>query len=102
MRVGQTDSAEGADGVAMHELSLAMEICRIAESHVEPGQARRIVEVVVEVGDAAGVEPDNLALCLDVLLAHPPFAGARARLDRRSGDVLRVSYLEVEDGGPDD
>ncbi|MDH3495401.1 MAG: hydrogenase maturation nickel metallochaperone HypA [Gemmatimonadota bacterium] len=86
----------------MHELSLAMEICRIAESHVEPGQARRIVEVGVEVGDDAGVEADNLAFCLEVLLGQPPFAGARARLNRQVGDVLRVSYLEVEDGRADD
>jgi len=86
----------------MHELSLAMEICRIAEERVGAAACAAVVAVGVDVGDDAGVEPANLEFCLDALLREPPFAGARPIVTRRPGDVLAVSYLEVDDDRPDD
>jgi Zn finger protein HypA/HybF involved in hydrogenase expression len=86
----------------MHELSLAVEICRIAERAVGPGGTRRIREVTVAVGDAAGVEPSSLSFCLETLLDEPPFHHARPRLVRETGDALRVCALEVDDDDPDD
>jgi Zn finger protein HypA/HybF involved in hydrogenase expression len=82
-------------------MSLALEICRIAEQAAGPERVGQVVEVGVQVGDDAGVEPENLAFCLEVLLTQPPFAKAVPRLIRRPGDVLRVDYLEVDDGRPD-
>ena len=86
----------------MHELSLAHEICRIAEANAGALGAGAVREVAVEVGDDSGVEPENLSFCLEVLLSQPPFGQARPRLLHRQGDVLRVSYLEVDDGRTDD
>ena len=86
----------------MHELSVALEICRIAEEQAGPGQATNVTTVGVDVGEDAGVEVSSLAFCLGALLGQPPFAGAKPVLNRLPGDVLRVSYLEVEDGRPDD
>jgi Zn finger protein HypA/HybF involved in hydrogenase expression len=86
----------------MHELSLAHEICRIAEINAGAAGAAAVREVAVEVGDDAGVEPESLSFCLGVLLSQPPFRAARPRLIRAPGDVLRVRYLEVDDGRPDD
>lgn len=86
----------------MHELSVALEICRIAEEQLGPERTAQLVAVGVEVGDQAGVEPGNLVFCLEALLGSPPFRHARADLVRLSGNQLRVSYLEVEDGGPTD
>ena len=86
----------------MHEMSLALEVCSIAERHVPKEQLAQIVEVGLEVGDAAGIEADNLAFWLETLLANPPFKAARPVITRVPGDVLRVSYLEVDDGSPDD
>jgi Zn finger protein HypA/HybF involved in hydrogenase expression len=86
----------------MHEMSLALEVCSIAERHVPKEQLTQIVEVGLEVGDAAGIEADNLEFWLETLLANPPFKAARPVIKRVSGDVLRVSYLEVDDGSPDD
>jgi Zn finger protein HypA/HybF involved in hydrogenase expression len=85
----------------MHELRLASEICRIAETHAGPAGAAAIREVAVDVGDTSGVEPESLTFCLEVLLSQPPFAAARPRLFRLSGDELRVRYVEVDDGRPD-
>lgn len=86
----------------MHELSLALEICRLTEEQVGHDALGRVVTVAVEVGDDAGVDPSNLEFCLEVLLAEPPFVGATPRLLRLPGDDLRLSYLEVDDGRPDD
>ena len=82
----------------MHEMSIALEVCRIAEERA--GDAR-IVTVGVEVGDGAGVELSSLEFCLESLLAQPPFAGAKPDITRVAGDVLRVSYLDVDDGRSD-
>ena len=80
----------------MHEMSLAMEVCRLAEERLGDGVAA-LVAVGLEVGDESGVEPASLEFCLGALLAAPPFAGATVTLVRSPGDALRLAYLEVED-----
>lgn len=86
----------------MHEFSLALEVCRLAEAQVGVGDAGQIATVALEVGDDAGVEIENLQFCLEVLLGEPPFNGATPVIERCAGDTLRLDYLEVDDGSPDD
>jgi Zn finger protein HypA/HybF involved in hydrogenase expression len=83
----------------MHEMGVAMEICRIAEESVGTRAAPFVTEVAVVVGDQAGIEPSSLEFCLEALLAEPPFGKAVLRIVREPGDALRVEYLEVDDGG---
>ena len=83
-------------------MSLALEMCSIAERHVPREQVEQIVAVGIEIGEKAGIEADNLAFWLETLLASPPFKAARPVIERVEGDVLRVTYLEVDDGRPDD
>ncbi len=84
----------------MHELSLAMEVCRVTAEHMVSLEGQ-LVGVGVEVGDDAGIEPGNFAFCLEALLAGPPFDGARLEIIPARGDVLRLHHLEVDDGRPD-
>lgn len=86
----------------MHEMSLALEICRMAEERLGRDQLPDVVTVCLEVGDTAGVEVANLEFCLEALLAHPPFGSARPVIEQQPGDGLRLAYLEVDDGCPDD
>ena len=86
----------------MHEMGVALEICRIAEERVGTRGAPFVTEVAVIVGDDAGVEPSSLEFCLETLLAHPPFGGARVHIALEPGDALRVDYLEVDDDRPRD
>jgi len=86
----------------MHELSIALEVCRMAEERLEPEELPLLVSVGLEIGDEAGLEPANLQFCLEALLAAPPFTGARPVITRLPGDALRLTYLEVDDGRPDD
>jgi len=84
----------------VHEMTLALEICRITEEQVGRDALPRVREVGLLVGTDAGGEPDNLEFCLDALLSHPPFAGARVAMSTESGDDRRVTYLEIDDDGP--
>ena len=81
----------------MHEMSLALEVCRMAEERVGRDALPRVVAVGLEVGDRAGIVVDNFAFCLETLLAHPPFGEARPVIERSEGDVLRLAYLEIEE-----
>ena len=74
-----------------------MEIARIAEAKLGD-TAPQLVTVAVDVGDSAGVEFSSLEFCLEAVFATPPFAGAKPQIMRCAGDVLRVAYLEVDDG----
>ncbi len=85
----------------MHEMSIALEIARIAEEKLGAA-APQLVAVGVEVGDAAGVERSSLEFCLEAVLVTPPFRGARGTILPAQGDTLQVAYLEVDDGRPDD
>jgi Zn finger protein HypA/HybF involved in hydrogenase expression len=82
----------------MHEMSIALEVCRLVEERLGAA-THKLVAVGVTVGDQAGVEPANLTFCLEALLAEPPFRGAAPRVIREPGDALHLSYLEVLDDG---
>lgn len=86
----------------MHEMSLALDVCRIAEEYVGLDRLSDVRVVGLEVGDDAGIEIDSFEFCLEAVFAAPPFGRARAAIERSAGDVLRVTYLEVEDADPDD
>ena len=84
----------------MHELSIALEICRVIEEQLSPPQLPQLVELGLDVGEDTTIEVANLQFCLDTLLANPPFAGASVVITRGDGRDTRVSYLEVDDERP--
>ena len=86
----------------MHEMSIAHEVCRIAQEQVGEERCALVREVALEVGDLSGIEADNLLFWLEILLADPPFSGSRTVIHRVPGDVLSLRYLEIEDAGSPD
>ena len=86
----------------MHEMSFAQEICRITLERVGLKGCSQVVVVGVEVGNDSGVEADNLLFWLEILLKEDPFRQAAPVIHRVEGEVLRLGYLEVEDGGSED
>jgi Zn finger protein HypA/HybF involved in hydrogenase expression len=80
----------------VHELSLAVEIGRLAESQLGASVAR-CVAVGVEVGTESGIEPSALEFCLEAVLSQPPWTGARAVLEQPPGDRFQLAWLEIED-----
>lgn len=86
----------------MHELSLALEVCRQAEEVLEREHGVSVKRLAVEIGDNAGVEVENFRFCLDALLGEPPFSGTPAELTLTGGSDLRLAWVEVDDGRPVD
>lgn len=82
----------------MHDLSLALEVCRRAEEIRQKADAAAVTALGVEIGDHAGVELENFRFCLESLLQDPPFNGTKAELIPVDGDDLRLSWVEVDDG----
>jgi Zn finger protein HypA/HybF involved in hydrogenase expression len=80
-------------------MSIAMEICRIAEDQIGFAALPRVREIGLVVGSRSGVEPESLRFCLEALLVQPPFRGARPSLEFTTGDDLRVAYLDVDEAG---
>jgi Zn finger protein HypA/HybF involved in hydrogenase expression len=80
----------------MHELSLAIEIGRLAEEKLG-ASASRCVAVGVEVGTESGVEPSALEFCLEAVFSHPPWQRVRPVLERPPGDIFQVTWFEIED-----
>jgi Zn finger protein HypA/HybF involved in hydrogenase expression len=81
----------------MHEMSVALEVCRLAEEQVGREALPRVTGVGLEVGDRSGVVADNLVFCLDTLLTNPPFHAARAVVQQTRGEALRLEWVELED-----
>ena len=82
----------------MHDLSLALEVCRQAEDVLARAGGVAVQRVAVEVGTEAGVELENFRFCLDTLMQAPPFRGAPAELVTVGGSDLRLAWVEVDDG----
>lgn len=82
----------------MHDLSLALEVCRQAEDVLVRSGGVAVQRVAVEVGEEAGVEIENFRFCLDALMQAPPFRGAPAELVSVGGSDLRLAWVEVDDG----
>jgi len=51
----------------MHELSIAQSIMDVVLSEAQKAKARRVVKVTLKIGDLAGVVPDSLSFCFELL-----------------------------------
>jgi hydrogenase nickel incorporation protein HypA/HybF len=77
----------------MHELGITQEVVAIALDHAG---GRRVLRVVVEIGQLAAVLPDAVRFCFDLCCENTPAAGAvleiietpgRARCRQCGGEV---------------
>jgi len=66
----------------MHELGITRSIVSIVE---EAAGGRRVVRVTLDVGRHAGVMPEALAFCFDVLSKGTALDGARLDINEISG-----------------
>jgi hydrogenase nickel incorporation protein HypA/HybF len=51
----------------MHELGIAQSIMQIVLSEAERAKARKVLKVTIKVGELAGVLPDSLTFCFNLL-----------------------------------
>lgn len=81
----------------MHEMSVALEIARIAENKLG-ASVHELVGIAVDVGDDAGVDRSSLEFCLEAVFATPPFRNVKPTIVACAGETLSVAYLEIDDG----
>ena len=77
----------------MHELAITSNIVAIVR---EAAQGRRVVRVVLEVGRLAGVMPDAISFCFDVVSSGTLVQGAALSIVEVEGQDLKIKTMEVE------
>lgn len=65
----------------MHELTLSQSIVDLVVECAHKEGVRAVTRVVVEVGIAAGVEPDALRFCFDLVAANTLAKGAKLAIE---------------------
>jgi hydrogenase nickel incorporation protein HypA/HybF len=69
----------------MHELSLALEVIRIAENEADKIIGKSILEIDIEVGDLCGVEADTFKSALELLSKDSVLEETRINIIRSAG-----------------
>jgi len=69
----------------MHEIAIAEGIVRVAEQAARERGFDRVVAVIVEIGELAGVEPQALRFCFDAVTRGGAAAGARLEIESVPG-----------------
>ncbi|BBA68916.1 hypothetical protein YM18_0359 [Geobacter sulfurreducens] len=67
---------------AVHEMSITQNVVEICEKSAE---GRRIVAVVLEIGELSGVVPEAVEFCFEACTAGTLAEGARLSIDRVPG-----------------
>jgi Zn finger protein HypA/HybF involved in hydrogenase expression len=81
-------------GAFMHELAAAQDVVKTALAAAEAEGARRIVAIVLEIGDLYGVDQMRELIAME---AQGTIAeGARLDIEPVAGPNIRVESIEVE------
>jgi hydrogenase nickel incorporation protein HypA/HybF len=62
----------------MHEMSITQSVVEICEGHAG---GRRVIEVVLEIGELSGVVPDSIEFCFEACTKGTLLEGARLTLE---------------------
>jgi hydrogenase nickel incorporation protein HypA/HybF len=62
----------------MHEMSITQSVVEICEGHAG---GRRVIEVVLEIGELSGVVPDSIEFCFDACTRGTLLEGAKLTLE---------------------
>ena len=68
------------DIIAMHEMSIAINIVDIAVDTAHKDNAKKINEIIVEIGNLAGIIPESLIFCYDSACKNTMAEGSQLNL----------------------
>ena len=71
--------------LAMHELSLALEVVDLASREAEKNRIAAIMEITIEVGNLSGVEADAFEMALDLVVKDTLLENAGRKIIRITG-----------------
>jgi hydrogenase nickel incorporation protein HypA/HybF len=69
----------------MHELSLAEDVIKIAESELKKNNAHSVCEITIEVGNMSGVEADTFESALQILSGGSCIEKSEIKVIRKKG-----------------
>lgn len=82
----------------MHEAGVTQRILEVVTARAAEAEASRITEVHLEVGEAAGVDAEAIALHWPILALGTTAAGARLRVTEAPDPrTFRIVSLDVEE-----
>jgi hydrogenase nickel incorporation protein HypA/HybF len=76
----------------MHELAITQSIVDAITDRVGD---QRVIVVRLEIGTLAGVVPDSISFCFELLCEGTTLAGAELEIARPPGPELRIVSVEV-------
>jgi hydrogenase nickel incorporation protein HypA/HybF len=62
----------------MHEMSITQSVVEICEGHAA---GRKVIEVILEIGELSGVVPDSIEFCFEACTKGTLLEGARLKLE---------------------
>lgn len=71
----------------MHEMSLCEGVMQVIEEHASRQGFTRVAVVRLEIGDLAGVEPESMRFCFDVITRGTLADGARLEIVNLPGQA---------------
>lgn len=77
----------GAEGAAMHEMSLAEGVLRIIEAQAREQDFTRVKTVRLELGQLSHAAPEALAFCYDAVVRGTVAEGSRLEIVRTPGQA---------------
>ena len=81
----------------MHELSIAQGVLEEVRRHLPQGSPLSVRTVRVRLGEEAGIAPEALTFCFELVSRGTPAEGAALKIERVAGGDLRVYELETKD-----
>jgi hydrogenase nickel incorporation protein HypA/HybF len=80
----------------MHEVGIANGILDAVRKETESHKPARAVKVGVRIGEMAGIDPQSLAFCFEVLVKGSDLEPLDLAIEPGVADELEFAYLELE------
>jgi hydrogenase nickel incorporation protein HypA/HybF len=80
----------------MHEVTIAGGILYAVRQETETRRPARAVKVGVRIGEMAGIDPESLAFCFEVLVKGTDLEPLELAIEPGPADELEFTYLELE------
>lgn len=81
----------------MHEIGIASDILDAVRKETALRPPARATKVGVRIGEMAGIDPESLAFCFDVLVKGSDLEPLALAIEKGGTDELEFTYLELEE-----
>ena len=80
----------------MHEIGIATNILNAVRAETATHQPARAVKVGVRIGEMAGIDPNSLSFCFEILVKGTDLEPLELAIEPGKTDELEFAYLELE------